>query len=204
VTDGWSIKRLVQGIVLSAVYRQRSDDRPEMAKVDPENTLLWRMSRRRLAFEPMRDALLVAAGKLDRTVGGPSVPNFLAANATRRTLYAHFDRLNVPGVYRTFDYPSPDATSPKRDQTTVPPQALFLMNHPFVAECAKNLVQRPDVAVLAEPNKKLDRLYAILYSRSPTDRERLLASEVVASDPANDWPRFAHALLMTNEVLFVD
>jgi Protein of unknown function (DUF1553)/Protein of unknown function (DUF1549)/Planctomycete cytochrome C len=204
VADGWSIKRLVQRMVLSAAYRQRSDDRPEMAKIDPENTLLWRMNRRRLGFEPMRDALLAAAGKLERTVSGPSVPNFLAANATRRTLYAHLDRLNVPGVYRTFDYPSPDATSLKRDQTTVPPQALFLMNHPFVAECAKNLVQRPDVAVLADPNKKLDRLHAILYSRLPRDHERVLAADIVASDPANGWPRYAHALLMTNEFLFVD
>jgi len=204
VTEGWSVKRLVRRVVLSAAYRQRSDDRPEMAKIDPENTLLWRMNRRRLAFEPMRDALVAVAGKLDGTVGGPSVANFLAANATRRTLYSHLDRLNVPGVYRTFDYPSPDATSPKRDQTTVPPQALFLMNHSFVAECAKNLIQRPDVAAFADRNKKLDRLYAILYSRSPTDRERALASEVVASDPANGWPRFAHALLMANEFLFVD
>jgi len=204
VADGWSVKRLMQRIVLSATYRQRSDDRPDEARVDPDNALLWRVNRRRLALEPMRDALLAAAGKLDRTVGGPSVPNFLAANATRRTLYAHLDRLNVPGVYRTFDYPSPDATSPKRDQTTVPPQALFLMNHPFVAECAKNLLLRPDVAAIVDPRKKLDRLYAILYSRPPTDRERALAMEVVTSDPAHGWPRFAHALLMTNEFLFVD
>jgi hypothetical protein len=119
-------------------------------------------------------------------------------------LYAHLDRLNVPGVYRTFDYPSPDATSPRRDQTTVPPQALFLMNHPFVAECAKALVRRPDVAGIADPVQKLDRVYAILYGRSPTDRDRSLAVEVLTEDPAGVWPRFAHALLMTNEFLFVD
>jgi hypothetical protein len=152
----------------------------------------------------MRDSLLAAAGKLDRTVGGPSVQNFLAGNARRRTLYAHLDRLNVPGIYRTFDFPSPDSTSAKRSETTVPPQALFLMNHPFVMECAKNLVNRPDVASLTEPNKKLDRVFAILYSRKPTDRERALAVEVLAGDPAKAWPRFAQALLMTNEFLFID
>src|SRR5262245_23374864 len=204
VADGWSVKRLVRRIVLSATCRQRSDDRPECARVDPDNALLWKLNRRRLGFEPMRDSLLVAAGKLERTVGGSSVPNFLAANATRRTLYAHLDRLNVPGVYRTFDYPSPDATSPQRAQTTVPPQALFLMNHPFVAECAKNLVRRPDVAGVSDVNRKLDRVYAILYGRAPTDWERALAAEVLATDTANRWPRFAHALLMTNEFLFVD
>jgi hypothetical protein len=204
VADGWSVKRLVRRIVLSSAYRQRSDDRADVAKVDPENTLLWRANRRRLGFEPMRDALLAVSGKLDRTVGGPSVQNFLAPTASRRTLYAHLDRLNVPGIYRTFDFPSPDATSPRREQTTVPPQALFLMNHPFAAECAKNLLRRPDVVSLTEPGRKLDRVYAVLYGRSPTDRERALATEVLAGDPASGWPRFAHALLMTNEFLFVD
>lgn len=204
VADGWSVKRLVKRIVVSATYRQASEDRADCAKVDPDNALLWRANRRRLGFEPMRDTLLAAAGKLDRTVGGPSVQNFLAGNATRRTLYAHLDRLNVPGIYRTFDFPSPDSTSAKRSETTVPPQALFLMNHPFVMECAKNLVNRPDVASLTEPNKKLDRVFAILYSRQPTDRERALAAEVLTGDQARAWPRFAQALLMSNEFLFVD
>ena len=86
----------------------------------------------------------------------------------------------------------------------MPPQALFLMNHPFVAECAKNLLRRPDVAGLADPQRKLDRVYAILYARSPTERERSLAADVLASDPDNGWPRFCHALFMTNEFLFVD
>ncbi len=204
VSDGWSVKRLVKRIVLSATYRQVSEDRPDCAKVDADNVLVWRANRRRLEFEPMRDALLATAGKLDRKVGGPSVHNFLAGNANRRTLYAHLDRLNVPGIYRTFDFPSPDATSAKRAETTVPPQALFLMNHPFVMECAKNLVNRPDVASLADPNKKLDRVLAIVYGRLPTSRERALAAEVLGNDPAKAWPRFAQALLMSNEFLFVD
>jgi Protein of unknown function (DUF1553)/Protein of unknown function (DUF1549)/Planctomycete cytochrome C len=201
--DGWSVKRLIRRIVLSATYRQRSDDRPELAKMDPDNVLLGRMNRRRLGFEPMRDALLASSGRLSHQIGGPSVQNFLNNQATRRTLYAHFDRLNVPGVYRTFDYPSPDATSSRRDTTTVPPQALFLMNHPFVAECARILVQRPDVAGLKDIDQKLERVYAILYGRPPNDRERALAREALASD-STAWPRLAHALLMTNEFLFVD
>src|SRR5262249_14840218 len=66
VADGWSVKLLVKRIVLSATYRQRSDDRPEYAKLDPDNALLWKMNRRRLGFEPMRDSLLAVAGRLDR------------------------------------------------------------------------------------------------------------------------------------------
>jgi Protein of unknown function (DUF1553)/Protein of unknown function (DUF1549)/Planctomycete cytochrome C len=206
VADGWSVKKLIKGIVLSSTYRQSSQYSvlSTQYSIDPDNTLFWHANRRRLNFEPMRDSLLAVAGKLDHSVGGPSVQNFLAGNATRRTLYAHLDRLNVPGVYRTFDYPSPDSTSAKRSETTVPPQALFMMNHPFVMECAKNLVGRADVASLADQNRKLDRVYAILYGRLPTERERALAAEVLAIDPAKTWPRFAQALLMTNEFLFVD
>ena len=202
VADGWSVKKLIKRIALSATYRQLSNGESG-AKADPENVLLWRTNRRRLGFEPMRDSLLAVAGKLDRNVGGPSVQNFLASNATRRTLYAHLDRLNVPGVYRTFDFPAPDSTTAKRDQTTVPPQALFMMNHPFVAECAKNLLSRPDVAKAADSRQKLDRLYAIVYGREPSDRERKLVAEIAGADgklPAS----FVQALLMSNEFLFVD
>jgi hypothetical protein len=204
MADGWSVKRLVRRIVLSAAYRQQSAERPDAAKVDPDNALVWRMNRRRLGFEPMRDALLAVGGNFDHAIGGPSVQNFLAPTANRRTLYAHLDRLNVPGVYRTFDFPSPDSTSAKRDQTTVPPQALFLMNHPFVAACAKNVTRRPDVSSLTEPASKLDRVFAILFGRPPTARERALALEVVSTDPVSAWPRFVHALLMSNEFLFID
>jgi len=202
VAEGWSVKKLVKQIALSATYRQSSHNESG-AKADPDNALLWRMNRRRLGFEPMRDALLAAAGKLDRNVGGPSVQNFLAGNATRRTIYAHLDRLNVPGVYRTFDFPAPDSTTAKRDQTTVPPQALFMMNHPFVAECAKNLLNRADVAKMPDNRSKLARLYSIVYGREPSEREFTFVAEIAGADgklPAS----FVQALLMSNEFLFVD
>ena len=71
--DGWSIKRLHRRIMLSSVYQQSSEHRPELAARDPENRLLWRMNRRRLDWEASRDTLLAAAGDLDRAVGGPAV-----------------------------------------------------------------------------------------------------------------------------------
>ena len=143
VAGGWSIKAMHRAILLSRVYSQASDDRPECRQVDPENTLLWRMNRRRLDFEATRDALLAASGRLDRTVGGPSMPDLTAPSSTRRTLYASIDRLNLPGLFRTFDFPDPNATSPRRDNTTIAPQALFLMNHPFVLESARALERSP-------------------------------------------------------------
>jgi cytochrome c553 len=204
--SGWSIKKLHRLILLSAAYQQRSDDRAECRRVDPENALLWRMNRRRLDFEATRDALLAAAGHLDRRVGGPSVQDLASAGATRRTLYGYLDRLNVPGLYRTFDFPSPDATNPQRDLTTVAPQALFLMNHPFSIECARRLLRREDVVSEKDHAAKITRIYRILYGRIPKPEELQLAREFLGTSGASEtaWERYAQALLMANELVFVD
>jgi hypothetical protein len=173
--------------------------------VDPENLLVWRMNRRRLDFEATRDALLAVAGRLDRTVGGPSVQNILSPGTTRRTLYGFLDRLNVPGLYRTFDFPSPDATSPQRDVTTVAPQALFLMNNPFVLDAAGHVLRRPEVAAEKQTAGKVDRLYRLCYGRGPSAEERALAREYLGAAPAVEtWQRYVQALLLGNEFVFVD
>jgi hypothetical protein len=205
--DGdWSVKKLQRLIVLSATYRQRSDDRPECRRVDPENLLLWRTNRRRLDYEAMRDALLAVSGRLVPTVGGPSIQDTLGPAANRRTLYGFLDRLNVPGLLRTFDFPSPDATSSQRSETTVPPQALFLMNHPFMLDCARRLLQRPDVAAEKEPAKRIEHLYLHGYGRRPSAAEVALGEEFLTQSgmSASAWERYAQALLLTNEMFFVD
>ena len=152
--DGWSIKALHRRIMLSATYQQRSDDRPEARAIDPENALYWRMNRRRLDFEATRDALLAVSGRLDGRIGGPPMPSLTGPGADRRTLYGFIDRLNLPGLYRTFDFPDPNATSPRRDQTTVAPQALFLMNHPFVIDAARAVLSRPEIVAGARSRRQ--------------------------------------------------
>jgi hypothetical protein len=206
MADGWSVKRLHRRILLSAVYQQRSDDRTECRRVDAENLLLWRMNRRRLDFEATRDALLTAAGTLDQAVGGPPVKDLFAAASTRRTVYGLIDRLNLPGIFRTFDFPSPDATSPKRDSTTVAPQALFLMNHPFILEAARKVVRRPEVAAEKEFSRRVDRLYRLLYGRAPSAGEWTLAREYVGEglEVSRAWEQYAQALMLANEFVFVD
>jgi len=205
MADGWSIKKLHRRIVLSAVYQQRSDDRPDGRRVDPENALLWKMNRRRLDFEAMRDALLAVSGRLDRTPGGPPVKDILSASARRRTVYGFLDRLHVPGLLRAFDFPSPDASSPQRDTTTIPQQALFFMNNPFAIECARQLVQRTEIAAEKDFARRVDRLYCRLYGRDPTMEEVSLAREFTGSGmEVNRWVRYAQGLLMTNEFAFLD
>jgi hypothetical protein len=87
----------------------------------------------------MRDTLLAVSGKLDLTPGGHAV-DITDPASTRRTVYGYVDRQNLPDLFRAFDFASPDTSSPRRFYTTVPQQALFMMNSPFVIEQAKNLV----------------------------------------------------------------
>ena len=205
ISSGWSIKRLHRSVMLSSVYRQRSDNRLESARVDPENQWLWRMNRRRLDFESLRDSLIEIAGSFDPGVGGP--PTKLAGSSfiTRRTVYGFVDRMNMPGLYRTFDFPSPNSSSPGREVTTIAPQALFLMNNNFGREAARRLAMRPDVLTQPNTTSRVDRIYRLLFARPSSDLERDLAVEFLGKTPTVEtWTRYTHALLMTNEFLFVD
>jgi hypothetical protein len=205
VNSGWSIKQLHRLMLLSAVYQQSSDDRTEGRRLDPENTLLWRMNRRRLDFESMRDALLTVAGRLDRTPGGPPVKDILGAAARRRTAYGFLDRLQLPGLLRAFDFPSPDASNPQRDTTTIPQQALYLMNHPFVIECARQLLQHAEIITAKDCASRVEKIYRRLYGRRPTEEEVDLARAFTGGRmDAALWGRYAQGLMMANEFVFVD
>jgi hypothetical protein len=187
---GWSLKALHRQIVLSSVYQQRSDDRPEALGLDPDNVLLWKMNRRRLDFEALRDSLLAATGQLDETVGGPAAPLTTEPFSVRRTVYGFIDRQNLPGLFRTFDFANPDTHSPGRFITTVPQQALFLMNSPFVMQGAERVQQRPELAGIADPAQRIHRLYALIYGRDPTAAETSLGLAFIEanSTPAGSEP----------------
>ena len=209
--EGWSIKKLHRWIMLSAVYQQGNRDRAEYRARDPENRWLWRMNRRRLDFEALRDSFLLAAGRLDLTIGGPSV-DLAAPNTNRRTVYGLVDRQGLPGMLPTFDFASPDTHSAERHSTTVPQQALFLMNSPFVAEIAKSFAARQDVASLANPADRAARMMGIAWGRPPSEAETQAAVAFLERDreasPAGDaldaWEAFAQALLLSNEFAYVD
>ncbi len=212
VKDGWSLKKLHRLIMLSSTYQQASDGSAESLKSDLENRLLGRMNRRRLDLEATRDSLLAAGGDMDLKIGGPSIDILARPFSRRRTVYAYIDRQNLPGLFRTFDLATPDTTSPQRHTTTVPQQALYLMNSPFVVEQAQRLVKRPDVSGTTDPAERVQRLYAILFSRPATLKELSLARQFLdTKDPPdstagklNAWERLAQALLMTNEFVYID
>jgi hypothetical protein len=209
VEDGWSLKKLHRRIMLSSTYQQQSRDRPEARERDPDNTLLWKMNRRRLDWEALRDSLLAVSGGLDPTMDGPSVKLFTEPFSTRRTMYGFIDRQNVPGVMRTFDFASPDATSAQRHHTTVPQQSLFLMNSPFMKEQVRRLAARVDL----RDDRFDDRVYAVyqlLYGRSAGPDEMYLARRFRDAAPAPDgahltaWEEYLQVLLLANEFSFID
>jgi len=204
IEQGWSLKQLHREMVLSATYGQVSNDRPECRAVDAENELLWRMNRRRLDFETTRDALLAVSGRLDPALYGPPRQGICEPTTTRRTLYGHIDRLNLPGLFRTFDFPNPDATSPQRSVTTVPQQALFFMNSPLVQEVSRQMAARADVAKEPDAAGRIRRLYQLALARAPQREELELAQKFVADGRAMAWQELAQGLLEANEFVFVD
>jgi hypothetical protein len=207
MNEGWSLKRLHRHIVMSAAYQQASFDRGDARRVDPENHLYWRAHRRRLDFESMRDALLMGAGRLDRTVGGRPVDIVKDAMNARRTVYGLVDRQSLPGVFRAFDFAVPDQSVERRPMTTVPQQALFGLNSTFMAMQAKALAARTEKLDGAE---RVRALYRLVYARLPEPGEIQSALHFVA-EPRSDersqltpWQQYAQVLLLTNEMIFVD
>ena len=141
VASGWSLKALHREIMLSATYQQSSRFDSQGFTKDPGNTLLWRMNRRRLDVEAWRDAMLAVAGRLDATIGGPSVSLDAPANH-RRTVYAAISRHDLAWMLRLFDFPDPNITSGGRVETTVPLQQLFVLNSEFMVANARAVAAR--------------------------------------------------------------
>jgi hypothetical protein len=199
----WSTRKLIKSIMMSRVYRQ-SADHPESWKRDPENRWLARMNRKRLEWEPMRDSLLAVSGQLDPTSGGPSVDIFKQGNR-RRSLYAFIDRQNLPGIIRTFDVAIPDTHSPMRFTTTVPQQTLFFMNSVFVANQVDAFFQQESIRSITDSSERIHRCYQKILAREASEQELNLALNYLGNKPSdNTWKQWIHALLMTNEFIFVD
>jgi hypothetical protein len=189
VADGWSIKKLHRLLMLSATYQQSSADNPSFRNVDPENRLLWRMNRQRLDFESFRDTVLFVSGQLDLAAGGPPVPLFAQPSMRRRTVYGLIDRAQLPVALRAFDFANPEQHTPQRFLTTVPQQALFVMNDPFMAEQARNLVARQEVASEKSPPRRIEILYRLVFGRAATRSELSLALRFIeehGKDPNPD------------------
>ncbi|MGE0610121.1 MAG: DUF1553 domain-containing protein, partial [Pirellulales bacterium] len=209
VSEGWSLKGLHREMLLSAAYQQASDDRPEVARLDGTNKLLWRMNRRRLDVEAWRDAMLSVSGQLDQTVGGPALELEDVANR-RRTLYAVIRRRELHDLLRLYDFPDPIVHSPGREPTTTPLQQLFVLNSGLISTQASAFAARLRAERPAGPHQQIDRAYHLLFGRPATDRETSLAVSFLGESAGEAgisdelWRQYTQVLLGGNEFLFVD
>ena len=194
VRDGWSVKKLVRAIVLTRAYRLGSESEPANVAADPSARLVWRHNPRRLEAEEIRDATLAAAGTLDRgrpegspakalkvievRNNGPEAARLrtLAAASLRRSVYLPLVRGIVPGPLEVFDFAEQGMVTGSRDATTVAPQALYMLNDPFVRKqslsFAERLLGRPGI----DDTGRIDRAYRLALGRpaSPGEVERAL------------------------------
>ena len=219
VENGWSIKWLHRQILLSHTYRQSSEYNEANYAIDPDNRWLWRMNRKRLAIEPWRDAMLFASGQLDSTIGGPS----LAADSDknfRRTIYTTVHRREVSKMLQLHDFPDPSLHSPQRMDTSTPLQGLFVLNSPFVTSRAQALADRLLRDIPDDTDARVHQAYRWLFGREASGDELQLAgaylqevaaecgedapASVAANASATAWKQYLHALLGSNELLFVD
>ncbi len=179
--SGWSLKKLHRSIMLSAAYQQGSANNPEARKQDPENQWLWRMNRQRLDIESLRDTVLAASGQLDNKLGGTPFSLVVSPAVPRRTVYGYIERGRIPGMLAAFDFATPDQHVPLRYTTTVPQQALFLLNSPFMAEQAQHLVERPEVNAEKDIQKRVQLLYRLVLGRAATPQETAAGIKFIGS-----------------------
>ena len=177
--EGWSIKKMHRLIMLSSVYQESSLNNARYAQLDPNNRLLWRANIRRLEFEALRDSLLAIGGALDTTMFGRPVDLEREPFNTRRTVYGYIDRSDVPDELLNFDFANPDLPMGRRHETTVPQQALFLMNSPLVIEMAKKLVALPEFDACTGDEARIEFLYERIWQRLPRPEELKLGLEFV-------------------------
>jgi hypothetical protein len=213
IENGWSIKSMHRMIMLSAAYQQSSEPDASTLRADPDNLLFGCMNRRRLEAEPLRDSLLAVTGTLDETMGGPA---FRDLATPRRTLYLMTIRSDRANYRMLFDAADPTAIVDSRTDSTVAPQALFLMNDPFVLDRGRVLAERVIKEQPADERARIQWLYQLLYSRPATDREMeigLGALEKIKKTKKSDgtlaatqsvWEQYCQVLLCANEFVYVD
>ncbi len=224
VQEGWSIKKLIRGLVLSSTYRMGSQPNQAADRADPDDLLLHRTRMRRLEGETIRDAMLSVSGRLDPRLYGPSVFVHLTAfqqgrgrpasgpldGNGRRSIYLSVRRNFLSPFLLAFDTPSPFSTVGRRTSSNVPAQSLILLNDPFVHQQAQLWAKR----VSAQPGSTRDKIvgmYETAFARAPSESELAACLDFIeprpsgrAKDTLTAWTDLAHVLFNVKEFIFVN
>ncbi len=230
IASGWSIKAMHRQVLLSKTYRLSSDHNPADAEIDSGNARYWRFDRRRLDAEALRDTLLTLGGDLDTSRPGPhpfppkdkwrftAHHQFKALyDSNHRSVYLMVQRLHPHPYLKLFNGPDTSMTTAVRDDSSVPLQALYLLNNPFVHDQAGRFAEAL-IAAESVPASRLDLAYRRAFTRPPSAAEsrRALAFleryaqslESDGMDPGRrereSWSALARTLLASNEFLFIN
>ena len=225
---GWSVKTMHRALLLSSTYRMSNRATPRAREADPRNALVHHMPARRLEAEAIRDAILAVSGTLDRSSYGPSVVPHISPyqdgrgkpprpgpldGRGRRSVYVQVRRNFLTPLLLAFDYPLPISTRGRRTVSTVPSQALMMMNNQFVGQQAQAWARR-EIRREAGRRARIASMFLAAYGRpvEPSevdDVERFLnrqSSRYAASNNPDDlrvWTDLAHLLFNSTEFIFV-
>lgn len=227
VDEGWSVKRLIRAIVLSRTYQLSSQASGELRDADPENRLAGRHNRRRMDAESLRDSILLVSGQLDLQPGqGSAVAHLdvlvnkhgsLHQPSNHRSVYLCMLRNSPPAELAAFDLPDGVTVAGKRDETTLPTHALYLINSPFLVQQAEFFARRM-LAAEAEDAARVRWAFHRALNREPSDGEMRGAIELVRAidadllshcadaelRSASAWAALCQAILASNEFRYVD
>ena len=237
VQNGWKLKRLHRMIVTSAVWRQSATVNERANKVDLQNRLLWKMPPRRLEAEALRDAMLSASDTLNLEAGGPGFKPYIQPEANlarniqggaypkdakdnqatrRRSIYMFHKRLIPYPLFQAFDRPELMSSCSRRQNTTVAPQAMAILNDRFVRAVAQDFADR--LLTLSDDNNitLINQAFEISFARPPSKSEIATAEQFIKSQFAARTARneenarreavadFCHTLFGLNEFIYVD
>jgi len=234
INRGWSIKQMHRLIMTSDAYRMASAyENPSNLEKDPQNHYLWRFRAQRLDAEIVRDSILAAGGRINLAIGGPPVfpplPKELLTSVShgiwkkdedgpavwRRSVYVYRRRGLVFPMFQVFDLPEQNVTAGARTLSTVPTQALALLNDPFVLRQAQLFADRVRREAGEDPAKQIDLAYRIALTRPPSDRELAVARDALRTQLASRSSRvteriegwslvdLTHVLLNVNEFVYL-
>ncbi len=197
IDDGWSVKSLIRRIMLSRTYRMDSRGDTAAARIDPDNRLLWRMNRKRMRAEDIRDAMLLISGDLDSACGGPNVAEGTKSEydyqfrSKRRSVYVPVFRNTLPQIFEVFDFADPNIQRGRRTSSTIASQALLLMNHPVVIERSRGAAQRLLRDDAADCLSRVEFAFRQVLGRKPTPDETTIAIDfiVLGSDDTSESER---------------
>ena len=202
IKEKWSVKALIKKIMLSRIYQLSSETDTTNYIKDPRNKFLWKQNRRRLEAEAIRDSMLSISGELETTKGGPSIRSGTKTeygykfDTLRRSIYYPIFRNTLPEIMQVFDFADPNLVTGNRAASSVPTQALFLMNNPFVHEQSKAAAKKLLEGPLNEDHEKIEFAYKTSLGRKPNPREKEIIYNFLRTqeETLTAWTHVFHGL----------